>query len=168
MNKVNLPPDIEARLKEMHSGLKEQVLKEGPEIAGLAMNHGLSNVPEDKILILWMYEYLKDGVDWEVLGQMETANLHDTLINTFGYTEFIDPDPESMSDEQKAYFWEQEYRKLADSEEKARKELANLLADPVCPATWGHIIDKVKKMKSELSGLNNLLNRWFGDPEGHF
>jgi hypothetical protein len=46
----------------------------------------------------------------------------------------------------KAEYWEREYRKIQAVEEAARRELANYLKDPICPATWTHIVCAVREL----------------------
>ena len=43
-------------------------------------------------------------------------------------------------------FWETKYRELQKIEETYRGELAKYLADPVCPATWHHIVGAVREL----------------------
>jgi hypothetical protein len=56
-------------------------------------------------------------------------------------------DPDGMTDKDKAMYWEKEARRLMNLEINKRKELSKLLADPICPATWEHIIAKVKELR---------------------
>lgn len=58
-------------------------------------------------------------------------------------------DPEGMSDSELrelVLFWETKYRELQKIEETSRGELAKYLADPVCPATWHHIVGAVREL----------------------
>jgi hypothetical protein len=52
------------------------------------------------------------------------------------------PDPDSMTDAERAAYWEASYRKLVDEESVARITLAQHLK---CPATWRYIIPEVVK-----------------------
>jgi len=52
-------------------------------------------------------------------------------------------DPESMTDEQKATWWERQFRTLADEETVARMKLSKMLK---CPGTWKYIIPAVEKL----------------------
>ena len=65
------------------------------------------------------------------------------FINTSGQS----PDPDGMTDVQRSTHWEKEARRLTNLEISMRKELAKLLANPICPATWKHIIDQVRLLK---------------------
>lgn len=63
-------------------------------------------------------------------------------------------DPDGATPEEKAAWWETQYRHLAKQETKARKDLAELLAPVnggVCPATWEHITGAVKKVTDRLA-----------------
>ena len=55
-------------------------------------------------------------------------------------------DPESMTDAQLADYWHGRWEEISRQEEAARAELAKYLADPICPATWHHIVGAVREL----------------------
>ena len=60
------------------------------------------------------------------------------------------PDPDGMTDAQRASQWEKEARRLSVLEENTRKGLAELLINSgfcqICPATWVHITKEIQSL----------------------
>lgn len=51
-------------------------------------------------------------------------------------------DPDSMTDAERAAWWEAEYRRLAEEDLKAREALAKILR---CPAAWRYLMPEILK-----------------------
>lgn len=51
-------------------------------------------------------------------------------------------DPDSMTDAERAAWWESEYRRLAAEDLKAREALAKILR---CPAAWRYLMPEILK-----------------------
>jgi hypothetical protein len=83
---------------------------------------------------------------WMTLNAECKGALQEYLSKTGEGTPAPDADPDSMTDAVKATYWQMKFRELQAREETARAELAKYLANPICPATWHHIVGAVREL----------------------
>jgi hypothetical protein len=66
----------------------------------------------------------------------------DTEVAAAWKTVLTPNDPDSMTDAERAAWWESEYRRLAKEDLAAREALAKILR---CPAAWRYLMPEILK-----------------------
>lgn len=83
--------------------------------------------------------------DWATRIYFECHDKHQPTENELiqaGIKLDVWHDPESWGDKEQAFFWERECRRMQETNDAPRAELAEFLQ---CPATWEYIVKTVKK-----------------------